>query len=260
MIAGRLSAAAARVAEMRVRIEGAETDTAALPGEAHGIQHALVPLADWRACVVPESPDEVLALRAGSPDDPEEVAQAAVEARAWLHPALRRGALIVLPTSLAWSWGRLRAVQCPQTDPVSFALLDGSNVARFPELSGWSALDRARRAVAEHRSWLGAPADPDARPPGWIDAAPDSSEPSLRALGMLFTAARAALFLQSLEAGDPSLSATVGATARLLESELALEAHETFVRARRDSDEVDGTIVRAFRRLVIGLPAYGSLR
>ena len=48
--------------------------------------------------------------------------------------------------------GNLRCAQCAATDPVSFALLDGRAIARFPLVPGWSAADWARRAVAEQRA------------------------------------------------------------------------------------------------------------
>ncbi len=259
MIAARFSTSAVDVEMTSVRIEGADVSAAALPAEAEGMEGGLVPLADWRACVVPDDPDEALAPRDGNPADPAQLASAIAEARSWLHPVLRTDALLVLPTSLAWSWGRLRAVQCPLTDPVSFALLDGSTVARFPRLSGWSAPDQAHRAVAEHRSWLSAPAGPDSRPPGWIAAAPDSSETSARALGMLFTAARAALFMQSLEVEEPVLPATVGSTAALLDSEVAREASEVYASSRRGVGQIDRGLVQRFRELVVSLPAYKAL-
>jgi DNA-binding NarL/FixJ family response regulator len=56
---------------------------------------------------------------------------------------------MVLPAE-RWR-SRLRAVTCPVTDPVSFALVAGGTVARFPNVDGWSAEHAARRAVAEHR-------------------------------------------------------------------------------------------------------------
>ena len=37
----------------------------------------------------------------------------------------------------------------PITDPVSFALMEGAATAAFPNATGWSARDTARRGVAE---------------------------------------------------------------------------------------------------------------
>jgi hypothetical protein len=257
LIAARLSTAVESVGTTGVRIEGGDVRTAALPAEP---QERPVPLADWRACVVPASPDEVVVPLDGNPGEPEELVRAIAQAGSWQHPALRQGNVLVLPTPEPWMWGRLRCVQCPLTDPVTFALLEGSREARFPELSGWSAFDWARRAVAEHASWLSAPAASDARPPGWILAARDSAEPGTRSLGMLFTAARAALFLQSIQAKNPVLPATVGRTAELLGSDLALEARDAYVDARRGSERVDAGLARAFRQLVVDLPSYRGLR
>ena len=80
--------------------------------------------------------------------------------------------------------GRLRTVQCELTDPVSFALARADRTARFSNARGWSIQDTASRAVAEHRAWLDAGAE----------------EHDGTALGMLITAARAAL--HELSAGS----------------------------------------------------------
>ena len=83
------------------------------------------------------------------------------------------------------------------TDPVSFALLDGAPAARFPRVRGWSAADLAERALSEHRAWLRTRRVP-ARP--WMPP-PPASQP----LALLLTAARAALFAQSVARGEPEL-------------------------------------------------------
>src|SRR4029078_11754709 len=94
-------------------------------------------------------------------------------------------------------------------------LADGRAVARFPELAGWSAVHCARRAVAEHRAWLSA--DGGAYPPhGWVGMQSAYSEPSMRTMGLLFTAARAALFLESIDEGRPELAVTVAGVADCL--------------------------------------------
>jgi hypothetical protein len=88
-------------------------------------------------------------------------------------------------------------VKSRSTDPVSFALLDGESVAQFPRVRGLSATDLAARAVAEHRAWLRTrrvPPRPWSPPP-----------PACHQLGMLLTAGRAALFSQTLRAGEPEL-------------------------------------------------------
>jgi hypothetical protein len=113
---------------------------------------ALLPLADWRACAIPALPDETFALIAGDPADPARLAEAAL--REGSYPALRAERLLVLPHDAISHRGRLRGVECRASDPVSFALADGATSASFPGVPGWSAPDRARRAVAEHRAWL----------------------------------------------------------------------------------------------------------
>ncbi len=102
--------------------------------------------------------------------------------------------------SVLWERALMRGVSCPPTDPVTFALLSGDRVARFPELPGWAAGDWARRACAEH-------------------AALREKRGRVRegkALGRALAAARAALFLESIEAGSPRLALTSTATLRAL--------------------------------------------
>src|SRR5205085_9213161 len=108
------------------------------------------PLADWRTVVWPSIPYETFVPVAGDPTEPD-VVREAIAPEIGLFRALRLGPLLVLPTLTR---GALRAVQCPLTDPVSFALLDGRETAAFPAAPGWSAHDWARRAVDEHRAWL----------------------------------------------------------------------------------------------------------
>ena len=147
----------------------------------------------------------------------------------------------------------LRGVQSAVTDPVSFAVLDGEPAASFPALPGWSARDCARRAVAEHRSWLA--------------AQPERLYPNDRALGLLLTAARAALFLTSLETSSPSLALTAAATAEALaedadgRSAAAAEAGlAELVACRGGTREPAREVVEALRAAVEGLPPYaGSL-
>ena len=159
------------------------------------------PLADWSARAVPELPDEAFSLHPGHPADPVALAGAAGGGLR----AVRDGDVLVQGGSAV---GSLRGVQCPMTDPVSFAVLDSRGSAPFPGLPGWSARDCARRAVAEHRSWLAAQAE--------------RIYVNERALGLLLTAARAALFLRSLDSERPALALTVAATAEALgEPELA---------------------------------------
>jgi hypothetical protein len=175
--------------------EAGETEVRLLGGESTG--DGLVPLADWRALVWSWIPDETLRPWAGSPADPEVLATAGRAGSAGPYPALRARGLLVLPSADEWRIrSRLRAVQCSATDPVSFALLGGSDFARFPRVAGWSARDWARRAVAEHAAWLRTEPESEDEPP----------------LARPLSAIRAALFLASVEEGEPELAVTLPAT------------------------------------------------
>ena len=220
--------------------------TESLAGGGHPI---LLPLADWRALALPLLPDESFAPLPGDPGDPEVLGTAAETQRAGPYPAFRADELIVLPGTPLWR-NRLRAVQCPVTDPVSFALVEGRRVAAFPQVCGWSAEDSARRAVAEHRAPL-------------LVASENTRG---RALGRLFTGARAALFLESIRGGNPELPLTVLETARRLcersssarvVAEDAVERYREF--ALRGVQPPEGT-VSAMQRLVLCLPAYADGR
>jgi hypothetical protein len=106
------------------------------------------PLVDWRAVVWPDHPVETFRVVRGDPGDPAALASAARHAGS--YRALRAGRLLVLPSLDVPAGVALRAVQCELTDPVSFALVDGRRVARFPNVAGWSARAWAERAVREH--------------------------------------------------------------------------------------------------------------
>ena len=133
------------------------------------------PLLDWFARVKDDGPRRRLAPMDGDPARPEAVRAAAMAFGPEISPALRDGALVVTPSPNPCE--TLRGAVCPAFDPVTFAVLDGSTVARFPELPGLSAEHCARRAVAERR--LGGP-------PAALD--------------------RAERFLESVRAGRPELS------------------------------------------------------
>jgi predicted nucleotidyltransferase len=209
-VAARLQEAAAAAGATEVRLVGGAGGLA-LPGGT--VPRQALPLADWRAVVAPRVPDEALLPRHGNLDDPRALAACARAATPGIHPVLRQGSLIVLPTADLHRDAQLRAVQCPVSDPVTFALLDGRGVAAFPALPGWSVHDVARRAVAEHAAWLRQPA-PSARRYVRIEApAPVAT------LARLLTAARAALLYGSLAAGEPTLALTVAATAELAEDD-----------------------------------------
>ena len=209
-----------------------------------------LPLADWRARVAPDLPDETFVVLAGDATRPAILAAAARASHAGAFPVFRTDALLLLPT-LRWERATGRAVQCESTDPVSMALIDGAKAARFPNLAGWSARDSARRAAAEHRARLAAWPGDD--PPGI---------PPLQALGMLFTAARAGLFLESVETGAPELPLTAAAVARRLEhsaagaGNVAPEAFEGFRAGRAEGLPVPHGLIAAFEGIVRKLPAF----
>jgi len=173
-----------------------------------------LPLADWRARAIPGRIDVLLDPRPDDPGDPKAIAAAARDSRPDRFPVLRSGELIVLPTTEVWHRGRLRGVESPLTDPVSFALLEGAAEAIFPGQAGLSAHDCARRAVAEHRSWLalGTTAEGETLP-YWAE--PVEPAGAARRAGLL-GAARAALWLESIERGTPELALGGAQTAELL--------------------------------------------
>jgi hypothetical protein len=230
----------------RVRLAGADSaELLVPPGE--GGNGSLVPLADWRAVVVPSQPDESLAPVSGDLADPEAIREAALSRPVGPYPVLRSERLLALPSVPLWR-NRLRSVQSRVSDPVSFALLEGGTTAEFPAVSGWAAGDWARLAVAAHLDWLQAAA----------------AEVDGRALGRLFTAARAALFLGGIQAGEPELPLTVVETADRLAAQSsdarsvvddAVEAYREF---RRRRDGPPARTVGALRRVVLALPAYGE--
>jgi hypothetical protein len=235
-----------------------------------------MPLVDWRARAVPGPPDEVFALVPGRADDVGVLAAAALASKDGAYLALRERSLLVLPAAREKGRGRalepeenaarlhrvkLRGVQCPQTDPVSFALADGQDVARFPDVAGWSARDCARRAVAEHRAWLGARGSV-VPPRGWVSSQMDGVPPAASTLARLLTAARAAVFLQSVESASPELPLTVRATARALSAgghaadTLADEAVGSYAAWREGGDVPPDALVSRFEGLVRTLPPY----
>jgi hypothetical protein len=223
---GNLILPAGRSAKLRLLAGGAR-------------QLELLPLADWRARVWSWPPDEVIAELPLDPTDPAVLAEAAPAGENGAYAALRSGPLLVLPSL---SRTRLRAVQCALTDPVSCALIAGRAEASFPGLTGWCAEDSAWRAVAEHLGWLLDEPDPEA---------------SVRSLGRLLTAGRAALFHESVLAGDPELPLTVAATAeRLAECPtigkgLAEEACDAYRAAAHDGEPPPAAVARSLRAALV---------
>lgn len=212
------------------------------------LEPRLVPLVDWRALCgawligegmrPPALPDETLAPLGLDPADLGELRTAVRAGDAGPYPALRSGPLLVL-ASRGWPRTHLRALQCAATDPVSFALLDGHARAAYPAVAGWSADHTAGRAVSESADRVAA---------GNLPA--------------LITAARAALFLQSVYEGEPALTITASATLRALGehcggSPAAVdEALEALRSLRVEAAEPPRATVDALRSLVACLPPY----
>ncbi len=241
------------VESVRVCVRWGGHTELALPAEAQDGLHELLdaepelfPLADWRAIVVPPSPDETFALVPFGEAQPEAIAAAAAAARTGCSAVLHGSDLLIRP--VRGGGGLLRSVQCSTTDPVSFALLAGAEHADFTTAPGLAAADWARRATAEHRAWLQMTSDPAA--------------PTLKALGRQFTAARAALFLSSIEEGEPQLALTVAATAVALSNiasasrTVVEEAACVYSLCRLEGRDPPETLVAGLRQIVLGLPAY----
>jgi hypothetical protein len=220
----------------------------------------LLPLADWRARTPqplwragrldPLLADEALAVVAADPADPTGLAALAKAGGPGLRPAIGWKGLMVLP-SAGYFELLFRGVQFECSDPVSFALLAGQSTATFPAHRGWSAPDCAHRAVAAHAVWLQRFETPAGAEAG-------------TALGLLLGAARAALFRQSVEEGEPELALTVSAAADRLAAEypgsatLLEEASGAYRAWRGGGEPPERKAVIAVRRLIESLPAYDS--
>jgi hypothetical protein len=260
-IADRLVGDADAAGATEVRLAGAKGEILLPPKVLRGVDELVrmtpVPLADWRAIVTPRLPDESFVVLEGDPRDPPAVAAAARAQREGILPVLRCRNLHVMPTTDLPGQGWLRALQCPPTDPVTFALADGHTVAAFPALPGWSVEDVSRRAVAEHRGWLRLPAAPRRT----FLALGDTPERVVH-LARLLTAARAALFRQSVVAGEPELPLTVSATAEALgsrdegSSALAEEGLAAYAAWRREGELPEAWILAPLHEAVAAMPAY----
>ncbi len=249
-----------------VRLAWREEQDLAVPTRARdrfralvGAEPRLLPLGDWRALAWPVSPDEALVNLPLDPCRPEPLAAAASIAREGAYPVIEADEVLILPATRA---GTLRGVQCRLSDPVSFAVLGGDTVARFPNVPGWSAGDWARRAVAEHRTWLGAGSEAPPTLGAWVSGQARSMKPVARTLGRLLTAARAALFLESVEAGEPELALTMAAVADRIGERgpqaraVAHEAYACYRDCRLDERPAPARTILALRELVLELPAY----
>jgi predicted nucleotidyltransferase len=249
-VAETITAGAAHAGVTEVRLRGG--DRAMLLVPPFGGEERLLPLVDWRTRVRPRPGDEAFFPVPGDPSRPDQLAAATRTYRPGVYPALRAGDLLILASGRG---GRreLRTVQCAVSDPVSFAVMASQLTASFPRVPGWSALDSARRAVAEHRAWLDE---------HWNRLSTGKSK-GAQSLAMLLSAARAASFLESLEE-EPELTLTLAATAECLarrEPGAAVAAEEGFAAYREavtDEREVPEATVRALSGAVRRLPAYRS--
>jgi hypothetical protein len=267
-LARSMSAAAEAAGYTDVRLTGGEE--LFVPRDARSRMNSLIeqgfpcdllPLADWRARSVPGVPDEAMMLIQASRVEPAFFAATARADGGDAIPALHYNSMVFMPTTNP-ERGMLRAAQCQPTDPVSTALAEGKTVARFPELAGWSASHSAMRAVAEHRAWL--ESDRWVTPPhGWIGMQSGSRQPTLRTMGLLFTAARAALFLDSILEGNPELAVTIAGVAECLiaRDPGCREAVETALhdfRAARSAESSNVRSVTPMLDVVRRLPAYAG--
>jgi hypothetical protein len=218
----------------------------------------LLPLVDWRACAIPAPLDEALMVVPGEPSDLARVAELARANRVGAYAVLTTGQLLVAPVDAIGERGRLRGIQCATSDPVSHALIRGQAKASFPRVDGWSAESLALRAVAEQRAHLELGGAATALPP-WVSA-PEAH--SVTELSALFSAARAALFADSLKTQRPELLMTGAAVAdRLAEcrpgARTVVEcAYGALAAARLHQQPVDSRAVSALRRIVENMPAF----
>jgi hypothetical protein len=243
-----------------VRLEWSDGDALALPDGGWAPAQPtrwdepaprLLPLVDWRGLVEPSLPDTFTMID-GDPGDPATLAAGAPVVDGGTYPTLSAGELQVRPVEAAGR-PRLRTLQCPQTDPVSFALAADAAVAHFPDVAGFSLGAVAARAVAEHAVWLG------------------TGERGVQELARLIGAARAALLWESIDAGEPELQLTADATLDALRArgadppgaaEAARESYRAFAASRRPVPEsvvvaLSDRLV-ALRDCVAALPTYAS--
>lgn len=225
--------------EVAVRME------ALRPGSAQ----RMLPLVDWRARVLPSGVDETFCLFPWEGTRPPDLVRGAVETTGCYGAKMRDG-ILVLPAT-TYRGALLRCIQFSHSDPVSFALSEGRRSAAFPNVDGWSALDCARRATAEHRRWLLSRHRPLPR--------------TAIALERLLSAVRASLFLQSVQAGEPQLPLTLGAAAEHVEAvgsrarRLAQDAVQSYRAARLRQEPPDRRLVGELQDTVLQLPCYSNV-
>jgi hypothetical protein len=219
-----------------------EVVLAGLPPADHAPVVSQLPLCDWRALVRAPSPEEWLVIQPGRIDDPAALARALIRSSTGRHVVFVHDGLILHPSADA---PVTRAATFAGCDPVTTALASGASTAVFPDVPGWSAADTAARAVAEHRAWLRSR-------PRLTEAAPDRN--GRQHLAGLFSAARVALFRQTIGSREPSLPVTFAETAdRLAEGEpgaraAIAQAHQEHAGGGRTSvsahDALAGVVTR----------------
>jgi hypothetical protein len=250
-IAARLADEVAEHGATEVRLGG--LDPLEVVQAYRGERSDALPLCDWKGLVFPRLADELFAPAPGDPADPGLLGRTTADDGYGAYTALRAGELMVLPGVRFRT--TMRAIKSRVLDPVSFALVEGRDAAVFPEVPGWSAVDTARRAVAEHLAFLRS-----APPVVW--GPPD--EAAGAELAALLSAARAGLFLESVLDGDPELPLTVTETVRRLAArsdtargvvEDGLGDYREFA-ARRTPPPA--ATLEAVRALVSELPAYAG--
>jgi hypothetical protein len=200
-IAQRLAADLAPMGATAVRLEGLAPIEPTDDGGAR-------PLSDWTALVWPPGREESFVVGPGTPFEVPAVLSAAECSTRTSFVTLLGDGLIIRPGRQGREW--FRAVDFGATDPVSEAMLGARPAATFANVPGWSALDTAARAVAEHAAWLRLPRDPAVEPADILTAH----------LAGLFSAARAGLFLRSAQDHEPVLPVTFEATADALADRL----------------------------------------
>jgi hypothetical protein len=209
-----------------------------------------LPLCDWRALVRAPGSEESFAIEPGRVDDSSSLAGALARSGGACYPTLLHDGLILRPHA---SLSPLRALGFAACDPVSAALAEGRERARFPDVPGWSAEDVSARAVAEHGGWLGMlrPVDADA-----------TAKTLSRRLAGSFAAARAAIFRESLEAGAPAIPVTFAAVAGALarqapaSSGVVSDAYGSYRELADAGVEPGADTVNAMIEIVKALDAY----
>jgi GT2 family glycosyltransferase len=261
-IADQIEAEITGASAIDVALDGVPGDSESLPLlDWRGL--ALPPI-DWSHPSTPTAPMEHFSIASGSATDPALIADAAARSVEGHYTTLRFGPLLVRPTANIWGHGRLRGLEIAASDPVSFALADRRASAAFADIHGWSALDRARRAVAEHRAWLREDVDRPASRPGWVGSRPAASWATPATLSLLLSAARSALFLESAEDHSPRLTLTDEATVRALaerdpSAEDAAESALAALRACQSPPTEPGyEPVARLHDVVRRLPAYAE--